>query len=276
MVWPKSNLKPKSMPTVTVRGQQAHYREWGSGSKLLLALHGWPADSSHYAELGPALAQNGFRVIVPDLPGWGNTAQPPAPWTVSDYRRWVHEFAEALRLTDFFLFGHSFGGRVAIKYTLEHSYNVSGLILCASAGIRPNPFTLKRRMFKAAATVGTRLFSIPGMRSAQTLARRSLYRLAGSTDYLNAEGVMKKTIVNVLQEDLTPLLPEIKRPTLLLWGSEDGATPLSDGQLMEKHIPRAKLQIIPGARHNLPKLHPKEVAQHITAFASSESVSYIE
>lgn len=264
------------MPTVNVQGQQAHYREWGNGTKTLLALHGWPADSSHYADLGPLLAQGGFRVIVPDLPGWGETPEPTKPWTVSDYRRWTNDFAKALQLKDFFLFGHSFGGRVAIKYVLEHPYDVVGLILCASAGIRPDPFTLKRRALKTAATVGALLFSLPGVKALRPFAQRLLYRAAGSTDYLQAEGVMKKTIVNVLREDLSPLLPDIKRPTLLLWGSEDGATPLSDGQRMAKEIPQATLQVVQGARHNLPKRHPKDVAERVITFAASESVSFIE
>lgn len=264
------------MPFADVQGKKAHYREWGQGDKLLLALHGWPADSSHYADLGPMLAQAGFRVIVPDLPGWGETPAPALAWGVSDYRRWVHDFTEALHLKDFFLFGHSFGGRVAIKYTLEHPYDVSGLILCAAAGIRPNPYTLKRRLFKLTAIVGKTLFSLPVLRYLRPLAQRFLYRAAGSTDYLKAEGVMKETIVKVLQEDLTPLLPELKRPTLILWGSEDGATPLRDGELMAKHIPQSTMHVFAGARHNLPKLLPKAVAEQIITFTTSDLVSYIE
>ncbi|MBI4122138.1 MAG: alpha/beta hydrolase [Parcubacteria group bacterium] len=265
------------MPSIQVQGQPAHYREWGQGSKTLLVLHGWPADSTHYADLGPMLAQADFRVIVPDLPGWGETPQPAAPWSVSDYRRWAHDFAAALSLKDFFLFGHSFGGRVAIKYVLEHPYDVRGLILCAAAGIKPDPFTLRRVVLKSMAAVGKRVFALPVLgKPLRPLAQRLLYRAAGAQDYLQAQGVMKDTIVKVLAEDLTALLPQIKRPTLLLWGSEDSATPLGDGQLMAKQIPLATLHVFAGARHNLPKLVPQGVAEQVIAFASSEHVSFIE
>lgn len=263
------------MPTSTVQGRVAHYREWGQGPQLILMLHGWPANSADYAELAPILAQSGFRVIVPDLPGWGQTPPPPTAWSVSDYMRWVQAFVESLSLPPYILFGHSFGGRISIKYVLQYPYQVRGLVLCAAAGIKPNPYTVKRRLLKRTAKAGQAVFSIPGFRVLAPYARKLLYRAAGSTDYLQAEGVMKETIVKVLDEDLSPLLAEIRHPTLLLWGSEDGATPLSDGEGMAKHIPHASLHVFEGARHNLPKQHPALVAEKVIAFANSDTVRAI-
>lgn len=263
------------MPTIAIQGQHVHYREWGSGSRVLLMLHGWPAQSSDYAELAPKLAQAGWRVIVPDLPGWGETPPPQKAWGVTDYMRWVQAFVEALKLPPFVLFGHSFGGRVSIKYVLQYPYQVRGLILCAAAGIRPNPYTIKRRMLKGTAVVGNAFFSIPGLRVLAPFARKLLYRAAGSYDYMRAQGVMKETIVKVLAEDLSPLLAEIRHETLLLWGSDDTATPLAHAQEMAKHIPHATLHVFEGAKHNLPKLIPGPLAEQILAFAHSESLQTI-
>lgn len=114
-----------------MQGRPAHYREWGSGSNVILMLHGWPADSTHYSEVAPKLAQAGWRVIVPDMPGWGETSEPPQAWNVNDYMRWVQSFVESLRLPPFLLFGHSFGGRVAIKYVISHPYQVRAIVLSA-------------------------------------------------------------------------------------------------------------------------------------------------
>lgn len=263
------------MPTIALKQGPAQYREWGSGSQVILMLHGWPADSSHYSELAPKLAQAGWRVIVPDFPGWGETPQPTEAWSVNDYMKWVQSLVEALKLPPFLLFGHSFGGRVAIKYVLAYPYQVRALTLCAAAGLKPDAYTVKRRALRLAARTGKAVFTIPGLRIFSGFMRRALYHLAGSNDYLKAEGVMKQTIVKVLEEDLSPLIPEIKHPTLLLWGSEDGATPLSDGQEMAKRIPRSTLRVFPGLRHNLPKLAPNEVAQAIIEFDRSEAVQAI-
>src|SRR3989338_6126457 len=142
------------MPNVSVKGQNVHYREWGNGNITLFLLHGWPADSSDYSRLGQLLAQSGYRVIVPDFPGWGKTPPPVSPWTVSDFRDWFHQFHEELQVKKFVLFGHSFGGRVAIKYAIKYPYEVQALILCATAGIRPDPNTLKRRALKLTAALG--------------------------------------------------------------------------------------------------------------------------
>ncbi len=255
------------MATVKVRDISAHYREWGTGKTVLLMLHGWPADSSHYKDLGPLLAKHDLRVIVPDLPGWGNTPAPEEAWTVSDYMKWVYDFKEALGLEQVILFGHSFGGRVSIKYAIKHPYDLKGLILCAAAGIKPDHLTLKRRILKLTATVGKKAFALPGVKQLAPTARKVLYKAAGSNDYLKADGVMKETIVKVLEEDLSPLLSQIQVKTLLLWGSEDGATPLSDGQKMHEHIAKSELIVFDGERHNLPKnafvLVEKEIAKYL-------------
>ena len=60
---------------------------------------------------------------------------------------------------------------------------------------------------------------------------------------------MRATFVKLVNTDLTPLLSEIQAPTLLIWGEQDGDTPLSDGQTMERLIPDAGLVVFEGAGH---------------------------
>lgn len=263
------------MPSLTVQGQPAHYREWGTGTDHILILHGWGADSSHYEALGSLLAKGGWHVIAPDLPGWGETPAPSQPWSVSDYRKWVSEFVLAAGLKEFVLFGHSFGGRVSMKYVVEHPYQIRAVVLCAAAGIKPTQQSVKRSLLRRIARVGKPLFSLPGLRSLAPFARKILYRAAGSYDYLKAQGTMKSTMSHVVQEDLAPLLPQIKRPVLLLWGSDDRSTPVSDAKLMAARIPRAQLEIFEGQPHNLPKLIPEKIAASVLAFIRSEDVNLI-
>ena len=77
-------------------------------------------------------------------------------------------------------------------------------------------------------------------------ALAKLQKNAGSSDYRNASPVMKQTMNNVLAEDVTDDLPKITASTLLIWGDKDDATPLSDGQKMEKLIPDAGLVVLSG------------------------------
>ena len=259
------------MSRIQLDNKTAHYREWGSGPNIIVMLHGWPADSTHYSQLGPDLAKLGYHIYVPDFPGWGNTPPPDTAWLVSNYRDWVHDFVTELAIKQFNLFGHSFGGRVAIKYAVKYSPDLKSLTLCASAGIKPDAYTLKRRALKLTASIGKKALSLPVINKLEQVAKKALYKLAGSNDYLQAEGVMKETIVNVLEEDLSPLLSQIHTSTLLLWGTEDPATPFCDGEKMHRQIKDSTLKSFEGAKHNLVKLIPNKIAnaihQHLLAIS---------
>ena len=71
---------------------------------------------------------------------------------------------------------------------------------------------------------------------------------SASSDYANA-GPMRPTLVKLVNEDLTPELPRVRASTLLIWGDQDDATPVSDGETMERLIPDAGLVVFEGAGH---------------------------
>ena len=71
----------------------------------------------------------------------------------------------------------------------------------------------------------------------------------GSEDYRNATPIMRDTLVKLVNTDVTEYLKDIKRPTLLIWGEKDTATPICDGEIMEKLIPDAGLVRIPNCSH---------------------------
>ena len=75
------------------------------------------------------------------------------------------------------------------------------------------------------------------------------YKRFGSTDYKDAEGIMRKILVKVVNENLKPILKNIEAPTLLIWGDEDTATPLYMGKTMEKEIPDSGLVVLEGTGH---------------------------
>ena len=72
---------------------------------------------------------------------------------------------------------------------------------------------------------------------------------SGSADYRNATPLMRQVLVKAVNDDVTELLPNIKVPTLLIWGDEDTATPISDAKLMEKLIPDAGLVVLKNTGH---------------------------
>ena len=96
--------------------------------------------------------------------------------------------------------------------------------------------------------------------------RKYIERRLSRLDYFRVPGVMRETFTKVVKEDLRSHLKRITGPTLLLWGEQDTFVPLSIARSMEKEIPNAKLVVIPNAAHNVYRIHPNLVAQHIFSF----------
>ena len=71
----------------------------------------------------------------------------------------------------------------------------------------------------------------------------------GSADYNAAPLVLRQTMVSLVNTDLRDIIPNIKCPTLLIWGENDTATPLSDAKIIESLISDAGLCVIKGAGH---------------------------
>jgi pimeloyl-ACP methyl ester carboxylesterase len=228
---------------VDIKGIRTRWRQAGSGPPVLV-LHGWGAKIEAVDPIIRGLASQ-LTVTAVDLPGFGETALPPVPWGVAEYADWTRELMDDLGLERPSIVGHSNGGRIAIHLASHHPERVDKLILVDSAGIRPRRGLLYYRRVALAKTAkhAARFLGPPG----RALRKRVLARTA-SSDYANA-GPLRPTFVKLVNEDLTPLLGKIRASTLLIWGDRDDATPLSDGQTMERLIPDAGLVILTGAGH---------------------------
>jgi pimeloyl-ACP methyl ester carboxylesterase len=228
---------------VDINGIRTRWRRSGTGPPVLV-LHGWGAKIEAVDPIIRALAPQ-LTVDAVDLPGFGESGLPPEPWGVAEYADWTRALMDELGLERPSVVGHSHGGRIAIHLASHHPGRVDKLILVDAAGIRPKRgFRYYRRVGMAkTAKHAARLLGSPG----RALQRRVLARTA-SSDYANA-GPMRPTFVKLVNEDLTPLLSRIRASTLLIWGDQDDATPLSDGQTMERLIPDAGLVVLKGAGH---------------------------
>lgn len=232
----------------TVNGLNINYEEKGEG-ELIVLLHGWGSNITLFANLIELLAKK-YRVVAMDMPGFGKSDEPKEPWDVGRYVDFVLDFLRDYDSKDIMFLGHSFGGRVIIKMHSRESlpFNVSRVILVDSAGIMPPKSNKKSwrtryyKMGKAVLSTGIAQKIAPG-------ALENFRKKMGSADYAAASPMMRQVMVKVVNEDLEPYLPNIKCPTLLVWGVNDTATPLSDGEKMEKLIPDAGLVKLAPAGH---------------------------
>ena len=234
--------------TIDLNGLAVDYIDQGQGPVVLL-LHGWAAPISIYQCIIDRLSRK-YRVLAPQMPGSGKTPEPKAPMTLEDYVRFVADFCRALGVEECVLMGHSHGGRVIFSMLSQPTPPVRcrKVVLIDSAGVlpqRPASYYVKVYSYKLARKLAQAKVTKPLFGPLYEKMRQN----RGSEDYRNASEVMKKTLVNLVNLDLTPLMPQVKQSTLLIWGENDTETPLRDGQIMAKKLPDSGLAVIKNAGH---------------------------
>jgi pimeloyl-ACP methyl ester carboxylesterase len=226
-------------------GVTLHYEQYGQGSRNVLMLHGWGCEIKHFAPIAEAL-QSDYRVTVIDFPAHGQSSHPPEPWGVADFAACVKALILQLQIAPCDIIAHSFGGRVALYLAANDPQLINRMVLTGCAGIKApqTPRQKKRavryrRMKKLYQSLG----KVGLFRKTSERLLSDLRKKYGSPDYNALSDEMKKTFVKVVSEDLTPLLPQVKASTLLVWGENDTETPLWMGKQMEKTIPDAGLVV---------------------------------
>lgn len=232
----------------TINNMKINYEEKGEGD-LIVLLHGWGSNIKLFANLINLLSQK-YKVVAMDMPGFGESDEPPSAWCVDDYADFVIEFLKEYDTKNVMLLGHSFGGRVIIKLNSRKNlpFEITKVILVDSAGILP-PKSNKKSFRTYYYKIGKAVLSLGIVQKLFPDALENFRKKMGSADYAAASPLMRQVLVKTVNEDLEPLLPNIKCSTLLVWGVNDTATPLSDGEKMEKLIPDAGLVKLENAGH---------------------------
>ena len=193
----------------------------------VLALHGWGRDRTDWL---PALTAPALSL---DLPGFGASPPPPAAWGARDYAELL---APLLADGGWTVAGHSFGGRVAVHLgagwpDLVDRVVLTGTPLLRRAGTRKAPLAF--RALK-------RLNGLGLVSDARMEAER---RKRGSADYRNASGVMRDTLVRLVNEDYRDQVVGTRCPVDLVWGAADTAAPLAMAREAQALFPQATLTV---------------------------------
>ena len=242
---------------ILVQGKKTNEKIAGS-SPVVLILHGWGSSSEAWLKVAEFLTQSGYKIIVPDLPGFGKNLSPESPWGIGEYVEWLNEFVKKNNLSRFFLLGHSFGGSLAVKFVLKYPQKIEKLFLVASSGIRKK--TIKKKLFKRTAGL-LKIFSFLPF---YPLAKKAFYKIIiKKSDYPLAKGVMKETYLKVISEDISNYFNRISIPTIIIWGDKDDTVPVSNAYFINREIKDSKLIIIPGANHDLERKVPEILAEKI-------------
>ncbi len=220
---------------INIKDINVNYIQYGKGKDIIL-LHGWGQNIEMMKPIGDQL-QNKYRITIIDFPGFGESDEPQSAWTISDYSLLLEELVKKLKIKKPVIMGHSFGGRVAIRYSSNNV--IDKLVLFGSPCIRTTEvLTLKVKILKT-------LKKMPGM---NTIGEK-MKKYIGSRDYKAASPIMRQTLVNTVNEDLSQYAKQIEEPTLLIWGDNDTEAPLDDAKVLEQMMVDAALIVLPGTHY---------------------------
>lgn len=231
---------------IELNGVILHYHETGPSDGVpVVIMHGWGCDHTTVRSIAAPLEDH-MHVYNLDLPGHGKSSEPKDVWGIEDFTGCIEKFISTLGIDHPVLIGHSFGGRISIL--LSSRNDVGKVVLVDSAGIRPKRslgYYRKVYTFKVLKNI---IILLLGRDKGGAVVER-LRGKSGSADYRNSSPMMRAIMSRCVNEDLKSVMPEIKSPTLLMWGENDTATPLSDAKMMENLIPDAGLVSFPGCGH---------------------------
>lgn len=213
-----------------------NYLDYGEGKNTIVLLHGWGQNIEMMRPIGDKLIKEN-RVIIVDLPGFGESNEPDTVWTMYDYAECIHKLLESLKVKKPILAGHSFGGKISLIYASK--YEIDKLILFGS----PFKKMIKKDTLKVKILKG--LKKVPGINKLEGFAKRHI----GSTDYKNASEQMRRILVEHVNLDITEDVKKIKCPTLIVWGTLDKAVSIEDAYELEKLISDSAVIEYEGCSH---------------------------
>lgn len=231
---------------VKVKDWNINYEVLGKGTPVIL-LHGWLTSLETMRPIANSLAQN-FEVYLIDVVGFGKSDMPEHPLSSDDFGDFLEELVKNLKIENPILIGHSNGGRIIINAVGRGLVNPRKIVLIDSAGLKPKrsmKYYIKVGFFKTGKFI---LNLLPNTKAIKEFKEKLLNKV-GSADYKASAPVLKETMKKILNEDQSKMLPNIKCPTLLIWGTLDKDTPINDAKKMEQLIPDCGLVAYSGSSH---------------------------
>lgn len=250
----------------------------GQGPALLL-LHGMFGDYLDWEPVLEPLSKR-HRVIAVDLPGFGNSDKPRQEYTSDFFVATLHDLLGQLQTERATLVGNSFGGEIAVFYALRYPQEVERLILVSSGGFskltEPGRQLTLPRLDEAAIAAFTpeiqepmfaRIFAKSSEQQRRYVQKQN--EKLKRPDYPAYAQALASSIRLAMSIYLLDQLPEIRCPTLLLWGGADPIFPVDEARRALERLPRGELIVLDGCGH-APQLDcPEAFVQAIEAFLQS-------
>lgn len=268
-----------------VDGVRIHYQEAGAvTAPPLILIHGFASSTLVWSKVFLNLAEAGFRVIVPDMLGYGYTSKPRnGQYTIEGQARLITRLMDHLGIQQATIVGSSYGGAVAATCALDYPQRVSKLILVGAVN-NNEPLRFKLMRLFGARVLGDVVSPLLiGSRRLLRMRMKSVYdrhawvlderRVDARHRPLRAAETQRAIIRTVRCWDADRISRDahlIKRPTLLLWGDNDPEIPLADGKRLHEQILGSRLIVFNDCGHLPHEEYPKAFTVVVSNFCLAE------
>ena len=239
--------------SVIVFGAKINYVETGDATKpTVIFLHGLGGSVANWQTNTAAFAQN-YHVIAIDQVGFGKSDKPNLKYRVGTFVDFLDKFMAELKIEKASLVGNSMGGWVAAIMAIKYPNRVEKIVLADAAGIVPANFTTEQVYQLNNSTRDEiranmkRIFANPLLQNNEALVDQFMTARVMAND----GGTINSIIESIKRKEdfLNDRLGEIKKPTLIIWGKQDGLLPIADATTFNKGIVGSELVLFDQCGH---------------------------
>lgn len=282
---PQSDLGNRKPPLTAgggdTSGSNRSPRSPSRNPETILIIPGLGTSIDYWQLVIPELARH-YRVVAVDPPGFGKSDKPDVsyelPWIVEQ----IVAFMDARQIDRATLMGASLGGHLAMLLAIEHPERVERLVLMGSCGAWPEPGILARI---GLVTIWQDPVVIDHLRrnwpkiysdivSSDTEVSRRLFQhqmavMADLKAYYPAGRAASRALKSIFYHSCRSRMHQVQQPALLIWGDSDQIHLLSEAAYLRKHLPRARLAIVPDSAHQVILDQPGRFSELVLRFMRS-------
>ncbi len=239
--------------TVSVFGAKINYIEAGDPTKpKVILLHGLGGSVANWAFNIPVLAQS-YHVIAIDQIGFGKSDRPMLKYRVGTYVDFLDKFMTELKIEKATLVGNSLGGWVAGLTAIKYPNRVEKIVLADAAGLKPSEvdlaqvYSLNYSTRDEVRTLVKLIFFNQAIFGSEAFVEQSMALRVAANDGYTINSLIDSIKRN--EDFLNGRLGEIKKPTLIIWGKQDGLLKLADGEQFRREIAGSELLVFDQCGH---------------------------